>query len=42
MAKGPMQSVIHHIRGLVVAQDAAGLADSVLGSGGKMVYHFPC
>src|SRR5438105_9757009 len=30
MAKGPMQSVIHHIRGLVVAQDAAALADSAL------------
>jgi RNA polymerase sigma factor (sigma-70 family) len=30
MAKEPMQSVLHHIRSLVVAQEAAGLADSVL------------
>lgn len=30
MAKGPMQSVLQHIRSLVVAQEAAGLADSPL------------
>jgi RNA polymerase sigma factor (sigma-70 family) len=30
MAKSPMHNVLHHIRSLVVAQEAAGLADSVL------------
>ena len=30
MAKGQMQSVIEHIRGLVVGEDAAGLADTAL------------
>src|SRR5438105_15842120 len=30
MVKGPLQGIIHHIRGLVVAQDTAGSADSVL------------
>ena len=30
MGKGPIQSVLEHIRGLVVAQEAAGLADNLL------------
>jgi DNA-directed RNA polymerase specialized sigma24 family protein len=30
MAKRPMQSVLQHIRGLVITQEAAGLADSDL------------
>ena len=30
MAKAPIQSVIHHLQGLVVGPDAAGLADGAL------------
>src|SRR5437879_10110341 len=30
MAKEPLQSLLHHIRGLAVTQEAAGLADSIL------------